>query len=255
MRTIRLTLVMGVLLLGIHTLRATDDVGMIVMEGLNKLPLQDTQSYNEVMESMAVAGKNAIILIADQMNAAEWDQRSKLEYAIDGVVDYTMMTGKKKYRSGVVNGLTTALYNCSDNPNKAFLLSELQKCATAREFDVFRRYLSDPYLQDYAISGIAQLKGIDRQTVKLIKAEAAPREKLAYLAYFKQLKGVEKTLLNWLPDADEKTKASIYMALITCGSERSLKVLQEAAHDVGYKTDATGVMDAYLRLAEKMVKK
>lgn len=254
MKNLRLTFVMSSLLLGLSTWAQTGNVETTVKECLEQLPTQDSKTYGQTMERLAACGGEGIVLLSSQMDRAGKAQDAKYEYAIGGIVDYTMMKGTEKNRAGIIDGLTQALKACTDNPNRAFLMSELQKCGTAREFRVYCNYLNDAYLQDYAISGIAKLPGVDKKTVKLIKSAKAPREKLAYLAYFKKLKGAEKTLLRWLPEADEKTKASIYMALTTCGSNKSLPILEEAARNVDYKVDATGATDAYLQLKENLGK-
>lgn len=252
MKKIHFTLVITTILFSLNVLAQTESVEVIVKESLEQLPSEDAQSYCNVMERLASTGEKGIVEIAGQMMPADKGENAQFEYAINGVVDYTLRKGNEKYRAGIIEGLVKALNGCSDNPHKAFLMSELQKCATPKKFGVFCKYLSDPYLQDFAISGIAKLQGADKKVLKLIKSEKAPREKLAYLAYFKQLKKAEKTLLNWLPTADERTKASIYMALTTCGSAKSMKVLEEAAKNVDFKIDATSATDAYLRLKEKL---
>ncbi len=222
-------------------------VETIIIDGLGQLPTQNAKKYNEVIGEFAATGEKGMLLLAEKLVPADKGQNSKYEYAINSTVDYVMAPGNEKYRSAVVSALVKALDKCTDNPNKAFLMSELQKCATANEFGVYEKYLNDKYLQDYAISGIAKLPGVDNKVVELINAEKAPKAKLAYLAYFKQLNGVEDKLLSWLP-ADEKTTAAIYNALTVCGSEKSAKVLAAAAKKVAYDDDATGATDSYLQL-------
>lgn len=227
-------------------------VETIIVDGLGQLPTQNAKKYNEVISEFAATGEKGLLLLAEKMVPADKGENSKYEYAINSTVDYVMAPGNEKYRSAIVSGLVKALDKCTDNPNKSFLMSELQKCATANEFGVFEKYLGDSYLQDFAISGIAKLPGVDNKVVELINAEKAPKDKLAYLAYFKKLNGVEDKLLSWLPGADEKTTTAIYNALTVCGSDKSAKVLAAASKKVGYDDDATGATDSYLQLLNNL---
>lgn len=252
MKKTRFAWVSIALLLALNGFAQTGNVEAIVCEVLEQLPAENNQEYRTAMERLASTGKEGILQVARKMVPADKGENARFEYAISGLVDYVLLTGNKAYRTSTASGLTKALEECTDNPHKAYLMSELQKCASAKEFRVFSRYLNDPYLQDFAISGIAKLQGAEKSTIKLIKSGKAPHEKLAYLAYFKQLNGLEKILLGWLPNADERTTASIYAALSACGSSKSLKLLEEAARKVDFKTDATGATDAYLRLKERL---
>lgn len=224
------------------------DVEALVEENLALLPTQDDSQYGKVIRALASAGEQGVVLIAQRIKPDDAEENEKYEYALNSMADYVMRVGDRSLRAGLVRGLTQAVDRSTDNPTKAFLLSTLTKCATSEEYEVYLKYLDDPYLQDFALSGMAQLPGVDEQVVKLIQADKAPRLKLAYLAYFRKLEGVESTLLGWLPGADEKTTSSIYQALTVCGSSKSVKALGKASRRVGYDIDPTGATDAWLQI-------
>lgn len=224
-------------------------VETIIIDNLGQLPAPTHQKYVQAMSEIAATGAKGIVQLAAMLGPAATTQNAKFEYALNSVTDYVMTPGNQKYLDGVRKGLVEALEKCTDNANKAFLMTQLQKCATANEVGVFEKYLSDKYLQDYAIRGLAATPGIDGETLNIIKGEKAPKSALAYLAYFKKLKDAEPILLDWAKsETDKNNLASIYNALTTCGSSKSLKYLSGIAKSLNYANDATGASNAFLTL-------
>lgn len=63
-----------------------------------------------------------------------------VEYALNGVVDYVTAQGNEAARAQVAAGLKSAIDKCTDNANKAFLMSLLQICATDEDAPAFVKY-------------------------------------------------------------------------------------------------------------------
>jgi hypothetical protein len=252
--TYSILLIIALLLCGNVNISAQLDsrnrtVETIIIDNLGQLPAANHEKYAQVMGEIAATGEKGIVQLASMLGPASTTKNAKFEYALNSVTDYVMTPGNQKYLDGVRKGLISALDKCTDNANKAFLMTQLQKCATSNEVGVFEKYLSDKYLQDYAIRGLAATPGIDSEVLNLIKGEKAPKSSLAYLAYFKKLKDAEPVLLNWAKtDTDQKDLASIYNALTTCGSAQSLKYLSGVAKKLNYANDATGATNAFLTL-------
>lgn len=224
----------------------------IIADGLAQLPAQDSNTYNQIMSEFANTGQKGIEMLAGMLKPADKNKNAAFEYAINGMVNYATTPGKENLLGPIRQGLITSLDKCTDKANQAFLMSQLQKCATANEASVFEKYLSDSYLQDYAVRGLAATPGIDNEIVNLMKAEKAPKSSLAYLAYFKKLKGVEPILLGWLNGADEKTQTAVYNALTVCGSTAAVKTLQKAAQSKNFGLENTGATDSYLQLLNNL---
>lgn len=220
----------------------------IIADGLAQLPTKNVKSFNQVMSEMAATGKEGIVMIADMLKPADKGKNATFEYAINGIVDYSLEPGNEKLRGGVNDGLITALEKCSDNPNKAFLMTQIQKFGDKKNIGIFEKYLGDDYLMEYALRGLADINDIDDEVINLMKAEKAPRAELAYLAKFKKIKAAEPILLNWLNGADEKTKRQLYEDIAVCGGNASVKVLRKAAQKASFIPEPTRATDAYIQL-------
>lgn len=222
----------------------------IVADGLAQLPASKHQTYNQVMDELANTGSEGMQMILGMMVPADKGKNATFEYAVSGVVGYVTDATHNNLRAGVRKGLIAGLEKCTDNPNRAFILSQLQLCATAEDAPVFIKYLNDKYLSNFALRCLISVPGTDEAIVSLMKEGQVSKSALAYAAYCKKLKSetVEKILQSWLPGADDTTAAAVLNALSVCGSASSVKVMKAAAQKVNFTTDMTGATDAYLQL-------
>lgn len=229
------------------------DYQTIVADGLAQLPISDTSKRNKVMAELTGTGSKGIEMIADMLVPADKGKNSIAEYAISGIVGYITASATPQQHEAVRKGLANAIAACTDNANRAFLLSQLQLCATPQDTPVFTQYLKDPYLADHALRGLVATTGSDDIILDLMKQEAAPRTVLAHAAYERKLTAAEPILLEWLKDADKETEQMIFKALSACGSSASLKVLEKAAKSEAYgwnkEKEATA---AYVNLLARM---
>ena len=62
------------------------------------------------------------------------------------------------------DGLVAGLKKCGDDPNRAFLMTQLSKLARPGDAELFASYLSDPYLRHYAVNGLSLVPGDDAQS-------------------------------------------------------------------------------------------
>ena len=125
--------------------------------------------------------------------------------------------------------LVTGLAKTADRGNKAFLIQQLQKISTKADFGSLAKMMTDASFSVYAASAIANTPGVVAEVTNLITEGTLPKDKLAYLAQFKNLATptVENALLSWAKGADNKTLRAVYNALAVCGSAKSLPVPQQ----------------------------
>lgn len=156
---------------------------------------------------------------------------SRQEYALDGAVNDLTLSNDAAARQHARELLQSTLAATTDNPTRAFLLTELNKLATSADFPLYRTLLADPYLGQTALKGLCTMKGIDAEAVRLVNKSRVPDARLAYLAYYRRLPGVEKQLLKWAKSADKAAAAAAVNALTVCGSAKSIATLREADTD------------------------
>lgn len=220
----------------------------VITDGLAQLPAKTQAVYNEVIGEMAATGQKGIEMLAGMLKPADKNQNALFEYAIDAVVSYATHADNADLQQNIHDGLVAGLKKCSDDANRAFLMTQLNKLARKGDAELYASYLSDPYLRHYAISGLALVPDDEEMVAEIINNAAAPDADLAYVAYFKKLKGVEPTLIKWTESTDPEVLAAVYNALAACGSDAAIKPLQKAAKAVKFANDPTGAVDAYLRL-------
>ena len=114
----------------------------IVADALNQLPAEDAGLYNRLMGELAATGSEGVEMIASMLKpAAEGVNNSPMEYALNGVAWYVTESGNASLRDGVREGLRNAADKCGDPTTKAFLLTVLERCATAEDAGYFAALL------------------------------------------------------------------------------------------------------------------
>ena len=226
----------------------------IVADGLNQLPAQNPKAFDAVMQELSATGAEGIRMMAGMLVPASEGRNAAVEYAINGVVSYVTAAGREELAREVRAGLSAAVDACTDKPNQAFLLSQLQLCATAAEAPVFVKYASDKYLADYAVRGLISTPGTDGAILSLIEQSPAPNALLAYAAAEKGLAAAEPALLKWAadPTVDKATQEAVYHALAKCGGEASLATLAAAAKAAGYAFERSDAAGAYVGLLTRL---
>ncbi len=226
----------------------------IVADGLNQLPAQNPKAFDNVMQELAATGAEGIRMMAGMLVPASEGKNAAVEYAINGVVSYVTAAGREELAREVRTGLAEAVEASTDKPNQAFLLSQLQLCATAATAPVFVKYAADEYLADYAVRGLISTPGTDGEILSLILRSPAPKALLAYAAAEKHLTAAEPALLKWAadPTVDEATKEAVCNALAKCGGEASLPTLAAAAKAAGYAFENSQAASAYIELLTRL---
>ena len=226
----------------------------IIADGLAQLPADKPALYNEVMGELAATGAEGVASIAEMLVPAADGNNATVEYALSGITAYAMTPGKEALLPGVRAGLLKALATCTDNPNKGFLLSQLQLCASEKEAEQILPYLKDDYLREFAMRALCVIpacEGVVLEAAQQAGLGKAEQVAFAYILGEKRVAGAEQILLGWVAGADDTLKATLWEALARMGGEPSIKVMGAEAKAVGYKEHPTGITDAYLALLQR----
>ena len=225
----------------------------IVADALAQLPSSNLKHFNNTMKELASTGNQGVVQMANMLVPADKGKNATIEYALNGLVAYISQKGLESEKQAVTQGLIQALKQCKDNPNRAFLMTLLQKCADKKDVQVFIDYLNDDYLAEWAVNGILAVPNTEDILLDLIKGEKAPKTTLAYATGVKKLTAAEPILLGWLPNADKKTQVAIYKALGECGTSASLPALAEAAEAVDFEWESSDATNSYINLIYNLV--
>ena len=252
----RIFLFIALMLMPLAAVNAQDARGRatstIVADALAQLPAELPATYNQVMAELASTGAEGIEQLAMMLSPmAEGVNNSAVEYAVNGVASYVSKDGAAQ-RDAVRAGLKAAIEKTSDNPNKAFLMTALQICATADDAEFYASYLKDQYQGNFAARALAAIHGSERVVYELMKNQAqngVSKVLLAQIASYKHhFHDAEPIVISWLQGATPELKTQIYLALGAWGGADAAKVLSAAAKEVGYTFEATDAYGAYLTL-------
>ena len=224
----------------------------VIADVLNSMPAETEARYNAAMHDLAATGADGVQQLAAMLVPAKSGKNSYTEYALFGLATYVMAPGHEAERAEVRRGIAAAIEQCSDDANRAFLLTLLEKCATADDAQVFLKYIQDPYLEQWAINGLAHTPGTDAVLLDLMGRSGSNSELLAYAAGVKCLTAAEPTLIKWAIGADERTRQAALHALGICGSQEALPVLGKAAKAIGFAYDKSEATASYLRLLQTL---
>lgn len=224
----------------------------IISDALAQMPAQTQQIYNQTMAEIAATGAEGVEMLALMLEPmAEGVNNSPVEYAVNGVASFVSKDGAAQ-RDGVRAGLKAAIEKTTNNPNKAFLMSALQICATGDDALFMAGYLKDQYMAPYAARALATVKGTDHAVEHLMAEQAEngiSKVLLAQIASYKShFHDGEPILIEWLEGATPELKTQIYTALGQWGGEPAAKVLAAAAKEAGYTYEPTNAYGAYLHL-------
>lgn len=252
----RIFLFIALMLMPLAAVNAQDARGRatstIVADALAQLPAELPATYNQVMAELASTGAEGIEQLALMLSPmAEGVNNSAVEYAVNGVASYVSKDGAAQ-RDAVRAGLKAAIEKTTDNPNKAFLMTALQICATAEDAEFYAGYLTDQYQGNFAARALAAIHGSEPVLYELMKNQAqnsVSKVLLAQIASYKHhFHDAEPIVISWLQGATPELKTQIYLALGAWGGADAAKVLSAAAKAVGYTFEPTDAYGAYLTL-------
>ena len=224
----------------------------IVADVLAEIPMQQHADFDTAMNDLLGTGSFGVTQLAGMLGPAAEGQNNRVEYALEGLVNYTAKHADEAQRAKVCEGFDAAIKACKDEPNKAFLILLFSRISRPVDAPVFVEYLNDPYLAEHAQSALILTPGTDDIVLGFMNEGKLPQPVLARLAGAKHIAAAEPILLDWLKKADSETAASIYKALAECGTVKSLPALAKGAKNENYKWVSTDATAAYVSLLNRL---
>lgn len=226
------------------------DTKTIVADALAQLPIAQKADFNTVMNELMGTGAQGVEQLAGMLVPADKGKNNIVEYGLDGVVAYASGHGTEAQIAELAKGLKNAIDKCTDNPNKAYLMTLLQKISRKGDAAFFVKYINDPYLSEWAQNGLILTPDCDAEVLAL--NGKVPNAVFARLVGAKKIAAAEPVLLGWLP-AEGNVAASINKALADLGTVAALQALAKEAKAEDYawnpETDATA---SYTKLLNRL---
>ena len=148
-------------------------VETVVADALAQLPAATAGDYDKIMGELAATGAEGVGILADMLVPASQGENAAVEYALNGVASFVTAAGREQLRPAVCEGLLAALARCKDDANRAFLVSQLQLCATADNAAALAAYIDDPYLGDPVLRALISIP--DSEATLLSRARRSDR--------------------------------------------------------------------------------
>ena len=209
------TLILTVLSLS-FALQAQDTrqrtVDTIIGDVLAQMPAQNASALESDMLDLAHAAPESVVKLAAMLQAAEKGANNRIEYALNGLVNYATKPGNQLWQTSVKAGLEQAIAACEDPVNKQFLESQLRLFGRPRS-----KVFDAPF---------------DRQTLaERAKALAAGNEadrcKSLYLTNIALGAVPEKTLLKAITDPSRRVRTTALRRYAPASDEFAAKVAKK----------------------------
>lgn len=144
-------------------------VETVVADALAQLPAATAGDYDKIMGELAATGAEGVGILADMLVPASQGENAAVEYALNGVASFVTAAGREQLRPAVCEGLLAALARCKDDANRAFLVSQLQLCATADNAAALAAYIDDPYLGDPVLRALISIPDSEATLLSLAR--------------------------------------------------------------------------------------
>lgn len=218
---------MAVLTLGLNAQDARQrTVETVVADVLAAMPAANSADFETQMADLAAAAPESIVQVAAMLKpTGAGVENSIFEYALSGVSRYAS-AADKSVKAKVGQGFKKAVEATADPANKAFLLDQFRRLATAEDAEFLGDMAENPDLASIAVGALANMEGSEDVILGLMNGGKTSKSLLADAAARKGMTSTESILKGWLFEADKDEASSIFSALSVIGSESSLDLLK-----------------------------
>lgn len=141
----------------------------IVADVLAEIPYGQRADFDTAMSDLLGTGTYGVTQLASQLVPAGQGENNRVEYALDGLTAYASSHATPSQLAAVREGLVTAINNCHDTPNKAFLMSLLSRVSRPEDAQFFANFLTDSTLTEAAQSALILTPGTDEFVAALVE--------------------------------------------------------------------------------------
>ena len=199
----------------------------VVSDVLAAMPCNDAATLAQNVQDLAVSAPATVELLAARLG--EQGTNALVEYALSSLAAFASDPAHAQYKDAVREGFAQGIAAQADPVNRQFLLAQLRMFATAKDVDLFKKYVNDPLAGPAALATIADLGGKDT-ILELVENAAAPKAALADVIADQGYREAEPALLKWAATVtDPVEKNAIAEALGRVGGEASLGWLKANA--------------------------
>ena len=199
----------------------------VVSDVLAVMPCKDAATLAQNVQDLAVSAPATVELLAARLG--EQGTNALVEYALSSLAAFASDPARAQYKDAVREGFAKGIAAQADPVNRQFLLVQLRMFATAKDVDLYKKYVNDPLAGPAALATIADLGG-KNAILELVENAAAPKAALADIIADQGYREAEPVLLKWAAAvADPVEKNAIAEALGRVGGEASLGWLKANA--------------------------
>ena len=192
----------------------------VVSDVLATMPCEDAATLALNVQDLAVSAPATVELLAARLG--EQGTNALVEYALSSLATFTSDPAHARYKDAVREGFAKGIAAQADPVNRQFLLAQLRLFATAKDIDLYRKYVNDPLAGPAALATIADLGG-KNAILSLVEDAAAPKAALADVIADQGYREAEPALLKWAASVtDPAEKNAVAEALGRVGGEASL---------------------------------
>jgi hypothetical protein len=251
--------ILGLLLLSLPSytqdIRTTETK---VADLLARLPADDNQFTDKLMDDMLLLGESGIKQICDQIIPAGTGDDTPPRYAVESLSRFLSGKGNEKERAMWEKICIDYATRKNDPGVKDFFMKQLQLIGGAQSAEAVKVFLGSKELCDPALGVITTVGG---PAAEKILAESLKSKDLPCAAsVMNTLASMNSDIavneyISWCGSADLNIKTSAYYALARSGSPLAYPVLSNAAKVVSYKWEKTGATTSLLNYAATVGKK
>jgi HEAT repeat protein len=224
-----------------------------VADLLARLPANDQQFTDKLMEDMLSLGDAGIKQICDQIIPAGTGDDTRARYAVESFSRFLSQKGKETAKADWEKTCINYAVGQKINEVKDFFMKQLQLIGGNQSAEAMKIYLGNKEICEPALAVISAVGG---KTAETILAESLKNKDLPCaaavmndLALIKSQVAVNEYII-WASNNDNNIKASAFNALAQSGDPLAYPVLSKAANDVSYSWEPTGATTSLLTYAK-----
>ncbi len=255
MITLQRTLLSLVVLLTISLPLHSQDkrtAGTRIADLLARLPASDLQLTDKLMGDMLLLGEPEIRQICDQIVPAGTGDDTRPRFAVESLSRFLSKGGKEKDKAMWEKICIDFVWNKEDQGVQDFFMKQLQLIGGAQSVEAVKPYLTDKNLCDPALGVISAAGG---PLAEKILAESLKNKELPCAASVMNiLASMNSDLavneyISWSGNSDPNIRAAAYNALAGSASPLAYPILTDAARNISYKWEQTGITSSLMKYA------